>query len=92
MNLIVLLDSLSTLGFGVAFFFVPRIKKENIFHQARYLLFLLTGIYFFVGITNIMEHTGFTIFFDRYEEYLEVAFTPLFLFFFVFHDCQAQPG
>ena len=81
MNLIVLLDSLSTLGFGVAFFFVPRIKKENIFHQARYLLFLLTGIYFFVGITNIMEHTGFTLFFDRYEEYLEVAFTPLFLFF-----------
>ena len=81
MNLIVLLDSLSTLGFGVAFFFVPRIKKENIFHQARYLLFLLTGIYFFVGLSNIMEHTGFTSFFDRYEEYLEVAFTPLFLFF-----------
>ena len=81
MNLIVLLDSLSTLGFGVAFFFVPRIKKENIFHQARYLLFLLTGIYFFVGITNIMEHTGITSFFDRYEEYLEVAFTPVFLFF-----------
>ena len=81
MNLIVLLDSISTLGFGVAFFFVPRIKKENIFHQARYLLFLLTGIYFFVGITNIMEHTGITSFFDRYEEYLEVAFTPVFLFF-----------
>ena len=81
MNLIVLLDCLSTLGFGVAFFFVPRIKKENIFHQARYLLFALMGIYFLVGITNIMEHTGLTTVFDQYEEYLEIVFTPFFLFF-----------
>jgi signal transduction histidine kinase/ActR/RegA family two-component response regulator len=81
MNLIVLLDILSTLGFGVAFFFVFRIKKENVFHQARYLLYVLMGIYFFVGITNIMEHTGFPSFFDRYEEYLEIVFTPFFLFF-----------
>jgi signal transduction histidine kinase/ActR/RegA family two-component response regulator len=81
MSLIVLLDSLSTLGFGVAFLFVFRIKKVNIFHQSRYLLFVLMGIYFFVGITNIMEHSGFTSFFDRYEEYLEIVFTPFFLFF-----------
>ena len=81
MNLIVLLDCISTLGFGVAFFFVPRVKRENIFHQARYLLFALMGIYFFVGITNIMEHTGLTALFDQYEEYLEIVFTPFFLFF-----------
>jgi signal transduction histidine kinase/ActR/RegA family two-component response regulator len=81
MNLIVLLDIFSTLGFGAALFFVSRIKKDNIYHQARYLLYVLMGIYFFVGITNIMEHTGFTAFFDQYEEYLEIVFTPFFLFF-----------
>ena len=39
------------------------------------------GIYFFVGVTNIMEHAGITSFFDPYEEYLEILFMPFYLFF-----------
>jgi signal transduction histidine kinase/CheY-like chemotaxis protein len=80
-NLVALLDILSAIGFGVAFFYVLRINKENIFYQARYLLYVLIGLYFFVGIANILEHTGITAFFDPYEEYLEIVFTPFFLFF-----------
>ena len=81
MNLIVFLDIFSTLCFGVAFYYVFLIEKDHIYFQARYLLYILMGLYFFVGLTNIMEHAGITAYFDPYEEYLEILFMPFFLFF-----------
>jgi signal transduction histidine kinase/CheY-like chemotaxis protein len=80
-NLIVFLDICSTLGFGVAFFYVFSIREDHLYYQTRFLLYILMGIYFFVGVTNIMEHAGITSFFDPYEEYLEILFMPFYLFF-----------
>ena len=81
MNLIVFLDSFSTLCFGAAFYYVFFITEDHIYYQARFLLYILMGLYFFVGLTNIMEHAGITAYFDPYEEYLEILFMPFFLFF-----------
>lgn len=80
MNLTVFLDICSTIGFGLSFYFIFFIDRDSIYYQARFLLYILTGIYFFVGLTNIMEHSGITAFFDPYEEYLEILFMPFFLF------------
>lgn len=81
MNLIVFLDIFSTLGFGAAFYYVFFISKDHIYYQTRFLLYILMGLYFVVGLTNILEHAGITSFFDPYEEYLEILFMPFFLFF-----------
>lgn len=81
MNLTVFLDICSTLGFGLSFIYIFSIRKDSLYYQTRVLLYILMGIYFFVGLTNIMEHAGITSFFDPYEEYLEILFMPFFLFF-----------
>ena len=81
MNLIVFLDICSALGFAAAFFSVCFIRKEHRYFTTRFFLYILTGLYFFVGLTNILEHAGIASFFDPYEEYLEILFIPLFLFF-----------
>jgi len=80
-NSIVFFDLCSTLGFGVAFCSLFFLKKDHIYFQSRFLLYILMGLYFFVGITNILEHAGITSYFDPYEEYLEILFIPFFLFF-----------
>jgi PAS domain S-box-containing protein len=80
-NLIVFLDICSALGFAAAFFSVCFIRQEHRYFTTRFFLYILTGLYFFVGLTNIIEHAGITSIFDPYEEYLEILFMPFFLFF-----------
>ena len=81
MDTIVLLDSLSALAFSTALVFTFRIPESTLPRPSRWLLAVIMGIYAFVGISNILEHSGLTSFLDVYEDYVELLFLPLFLMF-----------
>lgn len=81
MNFEVALDALSTAAFGLAMVFAVGIGREKIGRVSRSFLLLLLGIYVFVGISNVLEHSGVTVLLDWYEDYAELLFVPFFLFF-----------
>ena len=76
-----LADSISGLSFIVALFFVFRLRKVNIGFTPRLFLGMCSGLYILVGISNVLEHLNITAYFDPFEDYLEILFTPFFLFF-----------
>jgi two-component sensor histidine kinase len=81
MSAVVAIDIISTAAFGLAIVFAAGLSKEAVGNASRYFLFLFLGIYFFVGLSNIFEHSGTTSLLDRYEDYVEILFIPFFLFF-----------
>lgn len=81
MNSIVLLDVLSVVAFGAAMFHGIRIRTPLWDGPARLFFLLSMGIYVLVGLSNVLEHSGITPSFDRYEDHAEILFLPFFLFF-----------
>ena len=78
---IVIFDSLSTLGFLLAFIFTFQIPKDKLGPTSKLFLSLGIGLYVLVGISNILEHLNIATYFDSYEDYLEILFIPFFMFF-----------
>ena len=81
MNLIVFFDICATLGFVTAFFVALRTTSKSLDLPSRLSLCSFLGIYVFVGLSNVLEHSGITSYFDLYEDYLEILFMSVFLFF-----------
>jgi len=81
MNLIAFFDLLATIGFGTAILAVFFMRRISFDIQSRSLLLLSLSVYFLVSISNVLEHGEITGYFDTYEDYLEILFTPFFLFF-----------
>ncbi|MFH1672231.1 MAG: PAS domain S-box protein [Pseudomonadota bacterium] len=80
-SIIVALDTISTIAFGTALIFAVRIPKNIMDQPSKIFLGLCMGIYVFAGISNILQHGQVTDYLDRYEDYVEILFLPLFLFF-----------
>lgn len=78
---VAIFDSLSTASFCLAFILALKISKDKIGSTSRFFLALSTSLYILVGISNVLEHLNFTVYFDRYEDYLEILFIPFFMFF-----------
>jgi signal transduction histidine kinase/ActR/RegA family two-component response regulator len=82
MNLIAFFDLIAAAGFGAAVLIVIFFVSRDYFHfQSRVLLLLSLSVCLLVSISNVLEHAGITEYFDPFEDYLEILFTPFFLFF-----------
>lgn len=81
MSTLVALDIISSAAFGLAMVFAAGLSREDLGNASKYFLFLFLGIYLFVGVSNILQHSGTTSLLDRYEDYAEILFIPFFLFF-----------
>ena len=81
MDYVAPIDFLSTIFFGIALILALRIKISIFDRASNIFLYLSLGIYFLVGMFNILEHTGITGYLDRYEDYLEIVFMTFFLVF-----------
>lgn len=81
MELVVGFDIISTIAFGVALLSAFMIKKKRLDFPSKLFFIMLVAIYFFVGLSNILEHGNITAFLDSYEDYAEILFAPFFMFF-----------
>ncbi len=81
MNVITILDIISTIGFSAAFVIVCRLGKNLLEPSCKLFLCLPLVVYILVGLSNCLEHGNITAYFDSYEDYFELLFTPFFLFF-----------
>ncbi len=81
MNVVPVLDLISTIGFGAALLLALRIRRDVMDPTSKLFLCLSLALYVFVGISNTLEHGQITSYLDRYEDYAEILFFPLFLSF-----------
>jgi len=75
---VVLVDVVSLVAFSVALVMALTMKVDSplITRSVRYVFAAAMGLYVFVGISNVLEHSGVTVYFDSYEDYLELLFLP----------------
>jgi len=75
---VVLSDVVSLVAFGIALYMTLTMKVDSplISRSVRYVFAAAMGLYVFVGISNVLEHSGVTAVFDAYEDYLELLFLP----------------
>lgn len=75
---VVLSDVVSLVAFSVALYMTltMRVDSPLITKSVRYVFAAAMGLYVFVGISNVLEHSGITNHFDVYEDYLELLFLP----------------
>jgi len=78
--LTVVLDAISTFAFGFGVIVALWIRKGGLSLRVRAFLAVAMGIQVFVGVSNMLEHTGVTATLDPYEDYAEVLFLPFILF------------
>jgi len=81
MNVAMALDVLSTAAFGMAMVYAAGVGGDEAGRASRFFLLLLLGICMFVGISNVLEHSGVTGLLHRYEDAALTFFVPFFLFF-----------
>lgn len=92
MNAIALADVLCTFAFGAALLFtalIPIPSRRAYMRPVKAFMVAAMALYFFVGVSNILEHGGVTQFLDVYEDYAEVLFIPL-VAYLVFSISAAQ--
>ena len=85
MEFIAYIDIAGALAFSLAIWFVVfgQDRRETMTLQIRLFLTCLLSVFFLVEIFNVLEHSGITDVFDRFEDYLEIL-APAFFMFFVF--------
>lgn len=81
MNIISVLDTISTATFMAALILTMRIGPQLLSHSSRRLLVLALSTCVLVGLSNVLEHGGITDYFDLYEDYVEMLFLPIFVAF-----------
>lgn len=76
---IVVLDVVGLLAFATGLVIATRIPLARLGgyeRQVRTLLMITMALYVFVGVSNILEHSGVTAALDAYEDYAEILFIP----------------
>lgn len=73
-----LADAASLVAFSIAMFMTLTMKVTSplVTTSVRYVFAAAMGLYVLVGMSNVLEHTGVTVYFDAYEDYLEFLFLP----------------
>lgn len=76
--LVVAADVVSMVAFFVAAVLALTFKTESplITKPVRYAFAAVMVLYGFVGISNVLEHANITAYFDHYEDFAEILFTP----------------
>ena len=73
---------LVSVGFFTAALLLAWKRMDPAFSgPARLFLAASLSLYVFVGISNVLEHSGVTAVLDPIENYAEILFVPLFLIF-----------
>jgi len=80
MHFVGILDIVATLGFVIATVLALRVPRGTFGYTPRILLVASMAIYALVGVSNTLEHLDITDRFDKYEDYFEILFIPVFLF------------
>lgn len=75
---IVILNVVSVVCFGFALIVSLKAPRHL---PARLFLGLSAAVYVFVGISNVLQHSGITDMLDSYEDYAEFLFLPFAVFF-----------
>ncbi len=77
-SVVVLADVVSLVAFATAFVLTLTLRVENplLSRSVRYVFAAAMGLYVFMGVSNVLEHSGVTAHFDAYEDYLELLFLP----------------
>lgn len=75
---IVFFDVMSFVGFSIAFVLglTFRVRSPLITPAVRRVFAAAMMLYVLVGVSNVLQHTGVTPQFDRYEDFLEILFLP----------------
>jgi len=85
MNIIVIADSLTTIGFFICILIILRIKTPQIDKSSKGFYTTSVLLFFFISTSNILEHAGITAKFDVFEDYLEILFIPFIFFSTITH-------
>ena len=80
-HFVVLFDVISFVAFLAAFLVLFKVPRERMGRSTRAFLQAAIFIYVLVGFSNILEHSGITAALDPFEDYMEVIFPLLFVFF-----------
>ncbi len=91
-HLVVLFDIISFLAFLTAFLLLFRVPRERMGRSTRAFLQAALFIYVFVGLSNILEHSGITASLDVFQDYIEIAFPLLFIFFLYSTMLRSEVG
>ena len=75
------IDIISTITFTIAVIIALKIKKNYLNLNSMLFLVLFLLIFMLVSVSNLLEHSGISNNFDKYEDYLEILFLPFFIFF-----------
>jgi len=79
MNAVVVVsDVVSTIAFLAAAIIALTLRFESpiVTRSVRYMFAAAMTLYVFVGVSNILEHTGITAALDVYEDFAEILFLP----------------
>lgn len=79
--MIAIIDIIALVFFGLAFAIVFSLKKNKISLVSKIFLGSAVGVYVIVQLSNVLEHAAITNYFDRFEDYFELLFFPLFISF-----------
>lgn len=82
MNAIALMDMGCTIFFLAAFSITVTMPSNRIGKLPKIFLSVCMFIYVLTCLFNVLEHSDITALFDTTEDYLELLFIPLILFFF----------
>ncbi|HAN17755.1 MAG: hypothetical protein A2X13_08375 [Bacteroidetes bacterium GWC2_33_15] len=80
MNIIALVDTLTTIGFFICILVILRIKNNQLDDVSKGFYLTSVTLFFLISVSNILEHGNITTMFDVFEDYLEILFIP-FIFF-----------
>ena len=81
MSGVTFLDIIAAAGFAIAFVAALFVRPRRVGWGAKAFLCLATLVYLVTSISNMLEHSGVTSFFDTYEDYGEILFLPFALYF-----------
>jgi len=85
-------DSISFVAFLAAFLVLFRAPREKMGRSTRAFLQATLFIYVIVGFFNILEHSGTTVALDPYEDFIEITFPLLFMFFLYSTMLRSEVG
>lgn len=80
MNIIAIIDSLTSLGFCFCLIIIIQLKKSMLDGISKGFYIASVSLFFLISVSNILEHAEITSQFDVFEDYLEILFVP-FIFF-----------
>ncbi|NOZ12970.1 MAG: PAS domain S-box protein [Acidobacteria bacterium] len=80
-HIIAIFDVISFFAFLSAFLVLFRVPRKRMGRSTRAFLQAALFIYVFVGFSNTLQYSGITAALDPYEDFAQIVFPLLFLFF-----------